>query len=151
MHDDLNNNKKGNLRGFPGDLERDLSALLGPDMSFLQAQNAGLEETKRAFITEERARRANFEERLTLENQPRLAAFAEQQQQTEGIALNRLRQELQAAEAVHAEQFQAAVVMTETAIAARENAIRAEFAEGLQFEDAQKREEIQQAINLACA
>ena len=130
-----------------GDLERELSALIGPDLDFLRTQSAGLEEAKRAFITEERARHANFEERLKLESEQRLAVYAEQQQQTEGIALNRLRQELQTAEAVHAEQFQAAVLMTETAIVARENNIRAEFAEGLQTEDAQKREEIQQAIN----
>ena len=138
--------EKGQPSWMSRDLERDLSALIGPDIDFLRTQSAGIEETKQAFITEERARHANFEERLTLENEQRLAAFAEQQQQTEGIALNRLRQELQTAEAVHAEQFQAAVVMTETAIVARENAIRAEFAEGLQTEDAQKREEVQQTI-----
>jgi hypothetical protein len=70
-----------------GDLERELSALIGPDLDFLRIQNAGLEEAKRAFITEERARHANFEERLKLESEQRLAVYADNNNRRKGLPL----------------------------------------------------------------
>ena len=125
--------------------EQDLSMVMEPDFRSAFAQNEALEKAKALFITEERAKNSNLEERFKLEHQERMASYADEHKRTEGIALDRLKAELQTADAAHAEQFQAAVIATEAAIVAREQRIRAEYAEGIQHLDAQVREEAQKA------
>ena len=102
------------------EFERELSAIMEPDFRTALAQNEALEKAKALFITEERAKHSNLEERFKLEHQERMACYADEHKRTEGIALDRLKAELQTADAAHAEQFQAAVSATESAIVARE-------------------------------
>ena len=93
------------------DLERELSALIGRDADEARAQGEALERAKLAYITEERAKHLNLETLFKSEHEQRLVSYHAEFQQSEGIALNRLEAELQTAEAAHAEQFQAAVVL----------------------------------------